>query len=99
MCKLLKRRKLICQMLKTNTASKVAIMFGVSTKQMQKFIERNCISVIDLKKAYAKDKLSKLNQKYTIKEMVELTGFSRNKVTRLMVEFGIQSKFSNQKLR
>lgn len=95
---LLTKHKSICKALETKTAKEVALIFGVNQRALEKFIERNSISINELRKNYAKKLLVKSHRKHTIEEMVNITGFSRNKVTRIMAEFGIQSKFSNQKI-
>lgn len=83
-------------MLKTKTAEEVAGTFGVSKRKMQKFIERNGISITKIRRDHAKKLLLRMHKKFTIEQMVKKTGFSRNKVTTLMVLFGVKSKFSNK---
>jgi hypothetical protein len=93
MSQLLKRHKSICKMLETKTAEEVAGAFGVSKGKMQKFIERNGISITKIRRDIDKMLLLRMDGKFSIKQMVNKTGFSRRKVFRLLKEFGYKSKY------
>lgn len=96
MNELLKSHKTICNHLKTKTAEEVAVMFNVTKKEMQKFIETNEISITKIRKEHAEKLISKMHKKYTISEMVKKSGFSRTKVNTLIKKLGVLSKFSNK---